>query len=206
VERLARRLLGSPALARALVTTPSLLPAWLLATAAVLAAGIVVTWGTGTPWVALLAPALAGVGIAYAYGPGADPAFELSRSLPTSDRMVLLVRCLAVFGLNAGLGLVASLVAKPAADVAFAWLVPMTTLAALALAVSTVARSANLGVAAALSAWAFIVMVSATTTRSPATGALSAALLPWYLAATGVFTAAAVHASSGVRRDVLPWR
>src|SRR5215210_487183 len=101
VERLAGRLLGSPGQARALVTTTSLLPAWILATAVVLAVGVVFTWNTGTPWVELLAPALAGAGIAYAYGPGIDPAFELSRSMPISDRTILLVRGLAVFGLNA---------------------------------------------------------------------------------------------------------
>ncbi len=69
-ERLAARALRSPGLARALVTTSSLLPGWLIATAVVLAVGMAATLGTGTPYVALLAPAVAGAGIAYAYGPG----------------------------------------------------------------------------------------------------------------------------------------
>src|ERR1700722_17716681 len=64
LERLATRLTGSPGLARALVTTPSLLLAWSIATVAVLAAGVVATLGTGTAYVALLAPALAATGIA----------------------------------------------------------------------------------------------------------------------------------------------
>ena len=112
VERLAGRLLRSPGLARALVTTPSLLLGWLIAT---------VSWccraaaalGTGTPYVALFAPAVAAAGIAYAYGPGIDPAWELSYSMAVSDRMVLLVRALAVFGLNAALGLAASAASGP---------------------------------------------------------------------------------------------
>src|SRR5215471_9227638 len=76
VERAAGRLLRSPGLARALVTTPSLLLGWLIATAVVLLAGVGITLSTGTPWVALFAPGVAAAGIAYAYGPGIDPAWE----------------------------------------------------------------------------------------------------------------------------------
>ena len=47
VERLAGRLLRSPGLARALLTTPSLLLGWVIATAAVLAAGAAATSWTG---------------------------------------------------------------------------------------------------------------------------------------------------------------
>ena len=109
-ERLAGRLLRSPGLARVLVTTPSLLLGWIIATVVVLGAGAAATSGTGVPLVGLLAPALAAAGIAYAYGPGIDPAWELTRSMAVSDRMMLLVRALAVFGLNAALGLAASAV------------------------------------------------------------------------------------------------
>ena len=108
VERVAGRLLRSPGLARALVTTPSLLLPWLIASAVILAAGAAVTLGTGRPMVALLAPAVAAAGIAYAYGPGIDPAWELSHSMAVSDRLVLLVRALGVFAVDAGLGLAAS--------------------------------------------------------------------------------------------------
>ena len=47
VERAAARLLRSPGLARALMTTPSLLIGWVLATVIVLIAGVGVTLGTG---------------------------------------------------------------------------------------------------------------------------------------------------------------
>ena len=113
VERLAGRALRSPGLARALVTTPSLLLGWVIASAVVLAAGMVATRGTGTPFVALSAPAVAAAGIAYAYGPGIDPAWELSQTMAVSDRMVLLVRVLAVSALNAALGLAASAASGP---------------------------------------------------------------------------------------------
>jgi len=158
VERAAGRLLRSPGLARALVTTPSLLLGWVIATVVVLLAGVGFTLGTGQPWVALLAPAVAAAGIAYAYGPGIDPAWELSQSMAVSDRMVLLVRALAVFGLNAALGLAASAASGAAAAVTFGWLVPMTAVCTLALAAATVTRSANVGVAAGSAGWAIAVL------------------------------------------------
>ena len=130
------------------------------------------TDSTGTPWVALLAPALAGIGVAYAYGPGIDPAFELGRTMPISDRMILLVRCLAVCGTDALLGLVASLVAGQALGLTLGWLLPMTAVSALALAAATLARSANVGVAAALAGWAVVILGSAAA--APAACAISA--------------------------------
>ena len=162
VERAAARLLRSPGLARALVITPSLLLGWVIATTVVLIAGVGITLSTGTPWVGLVAPALAAAGIAYAYGPGIDPAWELSQSMAVSDRMVLLVRALAVFGLNAALGLAASAASGAAAAVTFGWLVPMTAVCALALAAATVTRSANVGVAAGLAGWVITILADQT--------------------------------------------
>src|SRR5262249_3324755 len=133
IERVAARLLRSAGLARALVTTPSLLLGWTVATVVVLGAGLAATLTTGTACVPVLAPALAGVGIAYAYGPGLDPAWELAESMAVSGRMVLLVRALAVFGLNAVLGLAASVGSGTAAALTFGWLVPMVAVCALAL-------------------------------------------------------------------------
>jgi hypothetical protein len=210
LERLAGRLLRSPGLARALVTTPSLLLGWIIATAVVLIAGAAATLGTGTPYVALLAPAVAAAGIAYAYGPGMDPAWELSCSMAVSDRMVLLVRALAVFGLNAVLGLAASAVSVSAAlgsaasvsaasgaaaGLTFGWLIPMTAVCALALAAATVARSANVGVAAGLSGW-MITVLAARAAAGRFTAALteSSLVLP-YLAVALCCGAIAVYAT-----------
>jgi hypothetical protein len=186
LERAAGRLLRSPGLARALVTTPSLLVGWITATAVVLVAGILATLGTGTPYVALVAPAVAAAGIAYAYGPGIDPAWELSCSMAVSDRMVLLTRALAVFGLNAGLGLAASAASGAAAAVTFGWLVPMTAVCGLALAAATLARSANVGVAAGLAGWA-ITVLSAQAANGRFTAAVtdSALVVPYLAFAAG---------------------
>jgi hypothetical protein len=170
VERLAGRLLRSPGLARALLSTPSLLLPWLIATVVVLAAGAAATRSTGQPLVAMLAPAVAAAAIAYAYGPDVDPAWELSRSMAVSDRLVLLVRALAVFAVNAVLGLAASTAswgavsgpgaapAVPVAAVTFGWLVPMTAICAIALAVATLSRSAIAGAAAGMGCWVITVL------------------------------------------------
>ena len=176
VERLAGRALRSPGLARALVATPSLLIGWVLASVAVLAAGMFATLGTGTPYVALVAPAVAAAGVAYAYGPGIDPAWELSQSMAVSHRMVLLVRVLAVFALNAALGLAASAASGTAAAITFGWLVPMTAVSALALAAATVTRSANAGVAAGLTAWA-ITVLSVHSAAGQVTAAVASSVL-----------------------------
>jgi hypothetical protein len=158
VERAAARLLRSRGLARALVTTPSLLLGWVIATVVILLAGVGFTLGTGTPWVALLAPALSAAGIAYAYGPGIDPAWELFQSMAVSHRMVLLVRALAVFALNAALGLAASAASGAAAAVTFGWLVPMTAVCALALAAAALTSSPNVGVAAGSAGWVIAIL------------------------------------------------
>ena len=94
VERLAGRALRSPGLARALVTTPSLLPGWVIASAVVLTAGMFATLGTGTPFVALFAPAVAALG-----RPG-DPEREVWRLLYVEDRPVAEVA--ALLGVPAG--------------------------------------------------------------------------------------------------------
>jgi hypothetical protein len=195
LERLAGRLLRSPGLARALLITPSLLLGWVVATAAVLTAGVAATLGTGTPYVALLAPAVAGAGIAYAYGPGIDPAWELSCSVAISERMVLLVRALAVFGLNAGLGIVASAASGAAAVVTFAWLIPMTAVSGLALAVATVTRSANTGVAAGLGGWAITVLSARAASGQFTAAVTSSALVFPYLVAAAVCGAVAWFAT-----------
>ncbi|WP_051367936.1 hypothetical protein [Hamadaea tsunoensis] len=153
IERLAAIVLRSPGLARALTTTPSLLPGSLIATALILAVGSLAARETGTPYAALLAPVAAAAGIAYSYGAGTDPAWELIRATAVSDRMILLVRALAVFAVNAVLGLLASLASGAATVLTFGWLLPMTAVCALALAAATLARSATAGLAVGTAAW-----------------------------------------------------
>ena len=204
LERTAGRLLRSPGLARALLTTPSLLLPWLLTSIAVLAAGAAATTDSGQPLVALLAPAVAAAAIAYAYGPGMDPAWELSCSMAVSDRMVLLVRALTVFAVNAVLGLAASVasvvsVSGPcsgtAAAVTFGWLIPMTAVCAFALAVATVARSASAGAAAGIGAWLITVLCGQAASGHFAAAVSDTVLFLPYLAIGAACAAVAVYAT-----------
>lgn len=206
VEALAARVLRSPGLARALTTTPSLVLSWLFASVVVLAVGVLATSGTDVAWVSLLAPALAGVGIAYAYGPGIDPAFELSQTMAISDRMVLLARALAVFGVNALLGIVASLVTSLTVDLTLGWLLPMTTVAAFGLAASTLTRSANVGSAAALAGWAIFVLAGAYRTGNITAAVERDALIPVYLIGTAICVGVTLYATSGSRGGRLEWQ
>ena len=197
LERAAGRLLQSPGLARALLTTPSLLVPWLLTSIAVLAAGAAATADSGQPLVALLAPAVAAAAIAYSYGPGIDPAWELSCSMAISDRMVLLVRALAVFAVNAVLGLAASVISASgaAAAVTFGWLIPMTAVCAFALAVATVARSASAGAAAGVAAWLIIVLCGRVASGHFAAAVTDTVLFLPYLAIGAGCAAVAFYAT-----------
>lgn len=205
-ERVAARLLGSPALARSLVTTPALFLSWVLATAAVLGAGVLVTSASGEPVFGLLAPALAGVGIAYSYGPGVDPASELARTTATSGQMILLTRALAVFGVNGVLGLLASLFTAHAVGLTLMWLLPMTTVSALALAAATVTRSANVGVLVALCVWGAVVTGAYGRTSEVTAAVTEAALLPFYAAAAAALVVLSVYATNAKRERRPTWR
>jgi hypothetical protein len=188
LERTAARLLRSPGLARALLTTPSLLLPWLIASTVVLAAGALAQRGAGEPLVWLIAPAVATIGIAYCYGPGLDPAWELSCSMPVSDRLILLTRAVAVFAVNAVLGLIASAAtlgtheAAGAAQLTFAWLLPMTAACALALAVAVTVRSPIAGAATGLGAWIVVVLEGTVAGRQDTTVITDANLYLPYLA------------------------
>jgi hypothetical protein len=183
-ERTAARLLRSPGLARALLTTPSLLVPWLVSTAVVFGIGALLRLGPGQPAVWLLAPAIAAVGIAYAYGPGIDPAWELCYSMPVSERMVLLTRAVTVFALNAALGLAASVASGAVASLTFGWLIPMTAICGLTLAVAVVARSANVGAATGVAAWVITVLANRTASgQLTATVTNAETYLPYLAAA-----------------------
>ena len=217
VERLAARLLRSPGLARALLTTPSLLLPWLISTVVIFGIGGLINLAGGEPLVWLLAPGIAAIGIAYAYGPGIDPAWELASSMPISERMVLLVRAVAVFAVNAGLGLVVSgitywatadglhgagghAVAATAAAVTFAWLIPMTAVCALTLAVAVAARSATAGALTGVFAWAVTVLGSRVSAGAFTAAVTDSAVYLPYLTIAVCAAAVVGYASRTQRR------
>jgi hypothetical protein len=114
-----------------------------------------------------------------------------------SDRMVLLVRALAVFAVNAVLGLAASAVSASgaAAAVTFGWLIPMTAVCAFALAVATVARSANAGAAAGVAAWLITVLSGRVASGYFAAAVTDTVLFLPYLAIGAVCAVIALYAT-----------
>lgn len=107
----------------------------------------------------LIAPVVAGIGVAFVYGPENDPSLEIALGTPTSPRLVLLARLTLVFGYDLLLALGATLllaVDKDAGGVwplVSLWLGPMLFLSGLALVCSIVVGSTT-GVAIASGLWA----------------------------------------------------
>jgi len=210
IERVAGSLLRSPALARALVTTPSLIFSWILASAAVFILGAVVANFTATPVVPLLAPALAGVAVAFAYGAGADPTYEISRTMPTSARMILLLRVSVVFVTNAILGSLATAIVPGVADVTMLWLLPMVAISLLGLAVAVVTHSATIGGGASLAVWGVIVLAAQFRTDQLSAAVSQSALqslAPVYLliAALSLGVTLWMSGDGAKRRELAGW-
>ena len=217
VERLAARLLRSPGLARALVTTPSLLLPWLISTVVTFTVGGMISLAGGEPLVWVIAPGIAAIGIAYAYGPAVDPAWELASSMPVSDRMVLLVRAVTVFAVNAAIGLAVSAVsylvtshgmhgsaghdtAAVSAAITFAWLVPMAAVCALTLAVAVVTGSASAGALTGVLAWSVTMVASRASTGAFSTAVTDSRTYLPYLAVVACASAVIWHATRTQRR------
>lgn len=206
VERVAARLLRSPGLARALLTTPSLMLPWLISTLVVFGVGGIVNLAGGQPLVWLLAPGVAAIGIGYAYGPGVDPAWELLASTAVSDRMVLLVRAVCVFAVNAVFGLAVSAATYALAShgarpvhaatlaVTVAWLLPMTAVCALTLAVAVAARSAVAGASTGVLAWAAMVLAVGDASGQFTAAVTDSSTYLLYLAVAACATAAIGYA------------
>jgi hypothetical protein len=121
-----------------------------------------------------------------------------------SDRMVLIVRACAVFGLNALFGLVASLLASSATGITLSWLAPMTAVSALALAIATWTQSPAIGVAGALGVWS-IVVLGGQAGAGDAAAALAVGLIPVYAVCAVACLVAALAATSGRRERTARW-
>lgn len=201
LERAAERLLQSPALARALVTTPSLVLAWLLASVLVLALGVFVTKATDQPWVPLLAPVVAIVGVSFVYGAGADPAWEIMRTTALPRRMVLLVRLVAVFATNMAIALIASAFTPMAGSLVLLWLLPMVGLSMVALAFATWTQSPAFGAASGLLVWLAVALQSLVRTNEVTAFVqedVIAGMAPLYALATAVALVVVGKGSGGL--------
>ena len=91
---------------------------------------------------AVFAPMVAAVGVAFIYGPENDPSLEVALSTPTSPRLVLLARLTLVYGYDFALAFAATVILALASggeglwSLISLWIGPMLFLSALALFLS----------------------------------------------------------------------
>jgi Putative zinc-finger len=141
-ERLLSRLGVPPQLARLLLATPALSRAWLLAVLLVLAFGVAAAHlSHGDPVVLLAflvaAPVLPLAGIALAYGPAVDPAYELQAATPLAGPRLLFLRAGAVLAAATACTGLATPFLPGALGLSAAWLLPALALTLACLAAST---------------------------------------------------------------------
>ncbi len=114
--------------------------------------------------VVLLAPLMAALGIAFLYGPAADPSLEIELATPVSPRLIVLVRLLLVFLFDLALSLAgsAALVVLQGSwslwPLVALWLAPMTFLAALAFLLSVLFIDPLISVSICLVLWGLQVL------------------------------------------------
>lgn len=157
---------------------PSLRTSWLLGlvgTLGFVALSVAYGGARGLAVFLLVAPLVPVVGVAFAYGPDVDPAYEVGRAAPYPATRLLLLRTAAVLATCLPLVAATSLVVPGLDATAFAWLLPALAFSVVVLAASTWCRPAAAATAVALG-WACAVG-TAGLVREPA-----AVLTPMLLA------------------------
>jgi len=124
---------------RVVAATPSLRPSWF---AAIAACVLVASWSARTepqlvPVFLVIAPLVPVCGVAIAYGPWADPMFEVTQATPTSGFRVVLLRTVAVLGASVLVLGLASIMLPWADVVAVAWVLPALALSLCSLVLAT---------------------------------------------------------------------
>lgn len=133
LERMLVRAGVSASLARLLLTTPALRRSWWLAMVAVLGFAVAAAHAASGDERAMLfflvlAPVLPVIGVAGAYGPGIDPAHELTIAAPVSGVRLLLIRVVAVLCATVGVAMVAQLFLPTLTWTVVGWLLPALAL------------------------------------------------------------------------------
>ena len=141
LERVLLALRMPEPIARTLVATPALRRAWFVATGVALLFGLGAA-DTSKPGASLLmllalAPMVPVVGVTLAYGPGSDPAHEVTIATPMSGLRLVLLRSIAVVACSIGAAGIATLLLRDKTWMSIAWLVPSLALPAVCLALST---------------------------------------------------------------------
>jgi len=141
IERVLLALRMPEPIARTLVATPALRRAWFVATGVALLFGLGAA-DTSKPGASLLmllalAPMVPVVGVTLAYGPGSDPAHEVTVATPMSGLRLVLLRSTAVVACSMGAAGIATLLLREKTLMSIAWLIPSLALPAVCLALST---------------------------------------------------------------------
>lgn len=126
---------------RLVVATPALRRAWYIALAAVVFVGFS-AMNPDEPRQSLfvllvLAPLVPVLGVAMAYGPSADPAYEVQLATPMRGLRLIAVRAATVLGVSIAVIVLISLLSDVARPMAAAWLLPAFAVTTGSLAAMT---------------------------------------------------------------------
>lgn len=119
---------------------------------------------------AMVAPLVAAMGVAFIYGPENDPGLELSLATPTPPQLVLAARLTLVYGFDLALAVLAALVlavqgGTDLVPLISLWLGPMLFLSALTLVLSLLWGSA-VAIVATMALWLLRLSVALDAGRS----------------------------------------
>ena len=193
VERALRRAGLPEHLARLLAATPSLTVSWLVAVALALAFAVVAAHhgDRGVLLFECLAALLPVAGVAAAFGPGLDPAYEVGVAAPFSSARLLLIRAAAVLVATTLLAGLAAVALPGEGWTEVAWLLPSLALTSISLALATYI-SPRTAFAAVTTAWLAIAAASAAGSGDQLAAFRGGAQIA-FLALAAVATAVLVH-------------
>ncbi len=139
IERLLTRSGVPEHTTRVLAATRSLRLSWFAAMAAALGFAILAAYGgtAGLLVFLIVAPLVPLAGVAAAYGPGMDPAYEIGVAAPIRSFRLMLIRATAVLVASLALAGIAALALPQLNWSAAAWLLPSLGLTMASLALST---------------------------------------------------------------------
>lgn len=142
MERLLRAAGLPSSVTRVALATPALRRAWYVATGVAILLALALTDAArpreGLFGLLLIAPLVPVVGVALAYGAGADPAHEVALATPMRGLRLVLTRAATVLAFSTFWLLIASILAPGRQPMAFAWLLPALGLTTASVALMTV--------------------------------------------------------------------
>ncbi len=162
VERIMTRIGMPEHVARLMAATPVMRRSWYLASFLVLFFGLAAANPDGNTgslvFFLALAPIVPVLGVGLAYGPGIDPAHDMTVATPISGFRLLLLRSISVLATSVVFGGVASLLGSTQEGLEIVgWLLPSLALTTITLALSSVI---NTRAAAAVTAAGWLTVVS----------------------------------------------